>query len=635
MNTNKKISAFWCLLILAGILSLPSVLWRTAHERNNRSALVLFDLLELHALKADTSAAKFQALMESGISAFLAPEFTAEELRKGVLENVSVQPVAELTEAAASQFSSRWGTAVVLNDADVVPLQLRYLEKRFRGGEKVTAEKKTYYRIPSSYAQLEKAGILPDMSSMQYLSQAGVPLVFAPSPSYASTIDELLDGLAFLCGEFPSVKAVCPAGEIAASYPNPLRLGEFARQHGLLMAQVEFSRQYGAARQVAAAWPSIVSLHGVDREEVLKRGIIRPIMLNRLYRAAEEREVRLLVLRLDPLRSLSSSLSEYCADVKSLRARLDKNGFSRLWPEPAPRAHRVWPLLSAAALNMLLLILAARYCERFFGLSLLSSARNLIAVTVAALALGLASLVTGLPLRLAGAFAAGLLATEASLVAMERWKVPLRGVVEAFIVVLLGGIVIAGSFSVPLYMYRMSTFSGVKLSLLLPPALILLIDLKRREHPESLTEIMTRPPLCGELAVAGVLILGALVMILRSGNYGFVSTAEILFRDWIEKVLGARPRTKEFLIGYPALVCWYYLKRKDLWSHWREILRLAVSLAFTSAVNSFCHFHTPLTLTLLRGFNGWGTGLVFGCLVLAAAVLVARLLYARVRGIFS
>ena len=101
---------------------------------------------------------------------------------------------------------------------------------------------------------------------------------------------------------------------------------------------------------------------------------------------------------------------------------------------------------------MLLLILAARYCERFFGLSLLSSARNLIAVSVAALALGLASLVTGLPLRLAGAFAAGMLATEASLVAMERWKVPLRGVVEAFIVVRLGGIVIAGSFSVPRYM---------------------------------------------------------------------------------------------------------------------------------------------------------------------------------------
>ena len=103
----------------------------------------------------------------------------------------------------------------------------------------------------------------------------------------------------------------------------------------------------------------------------------------------------------------------------------------------------------------------------------------------------------------------------------------------------------------------------------------------------------------------------------------------------IEKILGARPRTKEFLIGYPALVCWYYLKRKDLWSHWREILRLAVSLAFTSAVNSFCHFHTPLSLTLLRGVNGWWTGLVFGCAILAGSLLIGRPVYNRVKGLFS
>ena len=242
---------------------------------------------------------------------------------------------------------------------------------------------------------------------------------------------------------------------------------------------------------------------------------------------------------------------------------------------------------------------------------------------------------TSLPLRLCGALAAGLLATEASLVAMERWKVPLRGIVEAFVLVCLGGLVIAGCFSTPLYMYRMSTFSGVKLSLLMPPALILLIDLRKREHPEGLAQILTRPPLWGELALAGVIVLGALVMVLRSGNYGFVSTAEILFRDWIEKILGARPRTKEFLIGYPALVCWYYLKRAGLWARWREVLRLAVTLAFTSAVNSFCHFHTPLSLTLLRGFNGWWTGLVFGCVILTGAILIGRPVYARVKGLFS
>lgn len=116
---------------------------------------------------------------------------------------------------------------------------------------------------------------------MQYLSAAGVPLVFAPSPSMGSSGEELEESLTFICDNFSSVKVLCPTGEIAATYPYTERLGSFVKERGLLMAQVEFSRQYGAAGQVAAAWPNVVSLHAVDREEVLKRNIIRPIMLNR------------------------------------------------------------------------------------------------------------------------------------------------------------------------------------------------------------------------------------------------------------------------------------------------------------------------------------------------------------------
>ena len=632
---KRKISVFWGMLLFAALLAAPALLWRVSHERASRSSLILFDLLELHAFKSESTEKTFQNLMGSGVSAFLAPELTAEELKKGVLENVAVLPVAELAPEIAGKFSSRWGTALALSDAEIVPEQIAYLEKRFHEGERVAAGKTTYYRLPFSYAQLEKTGLLPDLESMAYLSQAGVPLVFAPAQGYAGTSSELLDTLSYLCERFATVKALCPAGEIAASQNSARELGQFARDRGLLMAQVEFSRQYGAARQVAASWPNVVSLHGVDREEVLKRSIIRQIMLNRLFRAAEEREVRLLVLRLDPLRAQAASLDDYCRDVRALRTRLDNGGFARLWPSAAPRVAKFWPIIAAFALSLLLIALAMRIWERFSDVSLLSEPKNVLIAFGAALLLGGTSLFASLPLRLSGALAAGLLATEASLVAMERWKVPLRGVVEALVLVTLGGLVIAGCFSTPLYMYRLSTFSGVKLSLLMPPALILLIDLHRREHPEGLAQILSRPPLWGELALAGVIVVGALVMVLRSGNYGFVSTAEILFRDWIEKILGARPRTKEFLIGYPALVCWYYLKRADLWGRWREVLRLAVSLAFSSAVNSFCHFHTPLSLTLLRGVNGWWTGLVFGCAILAGSLLIGRPVYNRVKGLFS
>ncbi len=628
-NTKKKSSAFAWLLLVSLILVTPSLVWRLAQERTGHSSLILFDLLELHALDAEKGQNRFASLMEAGVSAFFAPECTAEEIGKGVLEKVSVHPLSALSPSIARNFSSSEGTVVVLKDPNYSRLQQDYLTQRFAGGESLEDGQTVYFRIPHSYGQLEKAGVLPDLQSMQYLSLAGVPLVYAPAPSFGSTAEELLNSLDFLCRQFPTIRALCPSGQIAAAYPNTKLLGDFVKERGLLMAQVEFSRQYGSGQQVAAAWPNIVSLHGVDREEVLKRNIIRPIMLNRMFRAAEEREVKLLVLRLDPLRSVATPLQEYCADVKELRSRLDGSKFSHRWPAPAPSGSKIFTFLSAVGLQLMLWLLAARFVERFFDLELFAQKRNLKIILAAALALGAASMFVRIIPRVTGAFAAGLLATEAALTAMEFWKVPVRGAVQAFLLTVCGGLILAGYFSTPLYMYRMSTFSGVKLSLLLPVALVLLIDLHKKEHPESLGEILVRPPLWGELALAGGLLLAAVVMLVRSGNYGFVSNSEVMLRDSLEKLLGARPRTKEFLIGYPSLVIWYYLKRCDLWAHYREVLRLAVTLAYSSAVNSFCHFHSPLTLTILRDFNGWWIGLLLGCAVLFCAVRIGRPLYRR------
>lgn len=83
-------------------------------------------------------------------------------------------------------------------------------------------------------------------------------------------------------------------------------------------------------------------------------------------------------------------------------------------------------------------------------------------------------------------------------------------------------------------------------------------------------------------------------------------------------------------MGYPALVIWYYLKRADLLGRWREVLRLTVTLAFSSAVNSFCHFHTPLSLSILRGFNGWWSGLLLGVLLLVLGIRVGKPLYRKI-----
>ena len=64
-----------------------------------------------------------------------------------------------------------------------------------------------------------------------------------------------------------------------------------------------------------------------------------------------------------------------------------------------------------------------------------------------------------------------------------------------------------------------------------------------------------------------------------------------------------RPRTKEFLIGYPALWLLFYWDKDKVRPAYSLILWLGVSVGFATFFNSFCHIHTPFLYILLRFLN--------------------------------
>ena len=46
-------------------------------------------------------------------------------------------------------------------------------------------------------------------------------------------------------------------------------------------------------------------------------------------------------------------------------------------------------------------------------------------------------------------------------------------------------------------------------------------------------------------------------------------------------------------------------------------MRIVSVLAFSSAVNTFCHFHTLLSLSVIRTVNGWWLGMLIGVITVA------------------
>jgi hypothetical protein len=115
--------------------------------------------------------------------------------------------------------------------------------------------------------------------------------------------------------------------------------------------------------------------------------------------------------------------------------------------------------------------------------------------------------------------------------------------------------------------------------------------------------------------ILGAVALGLLIA--RSGNDPGVgvSDLELRFRALLDRVLGIRPRTKEFLVGHPALLIGLAMAVRPRWRGIALPLILLGTIGQSGMLNSFCHLHTPIKVTLLRTINGLWTGTLIGVVV--------------------
>ena len=92
------------------------------------------------------------------------------------------------------------------------------------------------------------------------------------------------------------------------------------------------------------------------------------------------------------------------------------------------------------------------------------------------------------------------------------------------------------------------------------------------------------------------------VYLIRSGNTS-ISEFERLLRDRIVDITFARPRTKEFLLGWPMLMLLATFKpKKGILS---IIVPMGSAVLFSSVTNSFCHVFTDAVTIYQRTLNGF------------------------------
>jgi len=636
--------------LVAGVVQLAS---RVEVEQASRSVAVVLDYDELARVAAQG-------------------QTTPEEILRRMGDAVSHVAVAEQTwdDLAAAGAVQTFGPTAVPYGYVPPGFTVLHITNWSRGQEMVAALKAKGFQVeppkgadgkaffpasvgrsllvPTALVEARDLGLGYDAGVVERLRRAGVGIVARPRPALVSTPQAVRGSLELARATGASV-VIFLGNEVLG---NPAAVGataETLKALDLKFGWVELSPQFGAERLAHATADRLLRTHSIGELEMHK--LTAQQATDRYLRAVRERGVRVLYVRLLP--TVASGADPVEANVqfaRGLAEKLGTEGFrvgepSLLRPLEVPLPLRLMIALAPVAV-MLLACLA-------LGVSW-SSACWLLVIALGLLlaAAGAASDLARDALALLGVVSA---ASVGLLFIKPREPGPRQPLLTAVghlivlsLVTLALASLAAALLSDRLHMLGIELFRGVKLSLLLPPLVVLVVQAARstRSYWEVQTEaggsqegtaLLAGLRELAEAAVkywhvvlAMVLLAVAALMIVRSGNeplFG-LSGAEMKARAALEHFMGVRPRTKEFVVGHPLLLLGLWLlyrgRRRGVW-----LLLAGGAIGQASLANTFCHLHSPYLLGVQRGLVGLGCGVVLGLLGVAVWAAVEACLQRR------
>jgi len=399
---------------------------------------------------------------------------------------------------------------------------------------------------------------------------------------------------------------------------------------------IEFAKQRGDQALAQAVEGAVIRVHSITEPEMRTYTLDRAV--ERFGRAARERNIRLCFMRLflGPQADKLSANEDYLRLLNHhLRRAFLKAGPARPF-EPLEPPWGVLALLGVGVLAAWLLVLEGwgGVSDRL-GLWLLLlgvlAAGALLAVSPAwyrkllALGAGLlfptwagGSAFRWLQSRLPRS-ASGSLAAALGLATGLLWRTTL--------ITLGGALFIVGLLADRGFLVKIDQFAGVKLTQLVPLLLVGglivggLLDPavpardRWREAGQRYRELARRPLLLYQVILAGAVLMALAILLIRSGNEGLEPSAvELRFRDLLERLLFVRPRTKEFLLGHPVLFLGAAMALRGR-PQWLPPCLLIGLVGQVSTLNTFCHLHTPLFISLLRTFHALWLGTLGGAVL--------------------
>ncbi|MET3507666.1 DUF5693 family protein [Halalkalibacter oceani] len=633
----------WIVVILALLVSIPSLIERVQVEQQNRSYEVVMpyeqfaqwpDMLE-GSLDAGQALAE---LRENGLTSISIEPLTISDLvEDGVFERIQRSEIEHEHPEARGELPENNGQFVKLLEKD---------------SEYIDTVEEVYN---NHYAIMTEEGILPnrlhvsfhaydddaylflpyevslnampvgfDREALQLIDDAGLHIIPRLPNHFMNIHNEnhyVYDMLDMLVEEY-GAEALSFTGNDVVGADNPEELRTFARKAkelGLAIVTIDFNDQRGmsAFLRVGELEENVVRLFSMT----LGKGREATTYVDEVEKALrgyKERNIRMLYV--NPVMNFPTGMETYHHPGEALTGYTYTLEMLELLTNQlgADQAGTAQPFQSfSQPFIITLLVLAGTVA--FLSLTGLALHRYL-GVLAAVGALGLSALallhvdvaLKGLALltAISGAVYAGLAVDR-----IKDWKQLVWQYALSAAIALTGAWLVIALLYGPTFVMKVDEFRGVKV-LAAVPVLVVGFVL----FASFLKKLMNEPVRYWHVVIMG-LVVGVLgFYVWRTGNAALTLPYELEFRYWLESVLYVRPRTSEFLVGFPLFVLGLYLRMKN-----EKAAPLFITLGmlgFASMVGTFTHLHTALLVSLIRT----GYGLVFGFLIGLVLIFIYRLI---------
>ena len=590
------------ILLAALLLTIPSAFQRIQIEESNKKVetIVPYTLIT-NWLIEDSSLTEEDILTDfknSGVqSVSLEPDTVSSLERKGQITAVSTSRMGEhllLTQQDPLEAPfDKPGLFIHSNGSfDFERTTAGFFKEKFT----FTVNDEEYIYIPGAADSILSIPIGYDPEVIASIKDADLMVVprlgnYSDEDQTERMIDELLSI------KQPGINKILFSGIEVPVFSDPVRLKEFGKQlkdAGYGLMSIEFANQTGLNQLAYANDLNLVRLHslGVTDDNITESS-------DKIVRAVKERNMRAFFLNMtQPSYDLAlSALKELQAEVNTAMPSSFVRGESRTFEAySVPLWQTAVALLGAIAF----LTLAAQ--------SVFKNNRLTLAALIGSTLVALIYLVTGQSMilkafALAVAITAPIWAVLLKKEPQKKWYL-VRSYAQALGISAIGIWLIVVLLNGNQYLLGIDLFRGVSLIYIVPIAFVAIYAVWG-----NIRTLLKMNVVYWHVAVIAVVAGIILYYMSRTGNAGQVSAIELQVRLMLEQILYVRPRTKEFLIGFPLFILALHMAKSYPKAYY--FLLIPGVIGFLSLVNTFTHLHIPLLISLLRS----GYSIVFGFII--------------------